>query len=100
MTEHHSGCDSNFIEFRKGKEKLSCKILNRNIYSQCLCKRFYVVFFVRCDQSSEVLTTNLYFVLNKICLISFDLLDFEHKQIEGDFLQKRAVSEGVLKIPL
>jgi hypothetical protein len=25
------------------------------------------------------------------------LFDFEHKQIQGDFLQKRAVSEGVFK---
>jgi hypothetical protein len=36
-------------------------------------------------------------VLNNIFLISFDLFDFEHNQIEGDFLQKRAVSEGVFK---
>jgi hypothetical protein len=35
--------------------------------------------------------------VNNIFLISFDLFDFEHNQIEGDFLQKRAVSEGVLK---
>jgi hypothetical protein len=34
-------------------------------------------------------------VLNKILLISFVLFDFEHKQIQGEFLQKRAVSEGV-----
>ena len=97
MTEHHSGCDSKFKEFSKGKEKLICKILNRNIYSQCFCKRVYLVFFVSCDQNSELLTTDLYFVLNKILLISFVLFDFEHKQIQGDFLQKRAVSEGVFK---
>ena len=36
-------------------------------------------------------------MLNNIFLISFDLFDFEHNQIEGDFLQKRAVSEGVFK---
>jgi hypothetical protein len=97
MTEHHSGFESNFIEFSKGKENLICKILNRIIYSQCLCKRMYLVFFVSCDQSSELLTTDLYFVLNKMFLISFVLFDFGHKPIHKDFLQKRAVSEGVFR---
>ena len=54
-----------------------------------------LVFFVSSDQSSELLKTDLYFMLNKILLISFVLFDFEHKQIQGEFLQKRAVSEGV-----
>ena len=93
MTEHHSGCDSNFIEFSKAKEKLICKILNSNIYSQCLCKKVYLVFSVTSDQSSELLTSELNFVLNTIFPISFVLFDFEHKQIQGELLQKRAVSE-------
>ena len=57
----------------------------------------YLVFFVSCDQSSELLTTDLYFVLNTIFRISFVLFDFEHKQTQGDFLKKRANSEGVFK---
>ena len=51
---------SNFIELRKGKEKLIYKNFNWNIYSLCLCKRVYLVFVVSCDQSSELLTTDLY----------------------------------------
>jgi hypothetical protein len=97
MSEHHSGCDSKFIEFRKQNKKLICQTFNSNMYGQCLCKRVYLVFFVSSGQSSELLTTDLYFVLNQIFLISFVLLEFEQRLIQGDFLQKRAVSEGVFK---
>ena len=95
--KHHSGCDSKFIEFRKQNKKLICQTFNSNMYGQCLCKRVYLVFFVSSGQSSELLTTHLNFVLNQIFLISFVLFELQERMIQGDFLQKRAVSEGVFK---
>ena len=95
MTEHHSGCDSTYIEFRKGEKKLSCFIINWNISSKCLCERVYGVSFFSCEQSSELLTSLHYFVLNTTFIFHFVLLDFENEQIQGNPMQKMAVSEGV-----
>jgi hypothetical protein len=57
----------------------------------------YLAFFVSCHQSSELLTADLYFVLNTIFVISFLFYEFEQRLIQGDYLQKRVVSEGVFK---
>ena len=51
--------------------------------------------FVSCEQSSELLTTDSYFILNKILLISFVLLTLSINRFKENSCKKRAVSGGV-----